>query len=925
MSFRTTSLRGRVAIAAVTALSTTAAAFAGGAPTTLSAAPSQAATHRGMQGLGLGEPTLAQFASTHLNRRSTAIVNQREKLNGGESPIGQSQEQYDNRAYPATDISPAQVATARAAFARHGRGAKGFTAVGPDGGEVPGLVTYTGQPSNVSGRSTALLPLGDCSLRRCLVLVGTAGGGLWRTTDALANSPTWTPVGSGLTSNAIGSLTLAGGVVYAGTGEPNGSSDSEAGTGLFSSTDNGSTFTRISTTTNAGEFAVGRSLDTIVIDRAQPAHWLVGTAVARHGSSAVNGGRFTPPGAAPVGIYETINSGKTWTATHNDPSDTPTGGSANGGDYFRGGVSRIQQDPTDAGTFYASVFDYGLFRKTADTWTNVFASSAGDPAQSLAARTEFIAVPKANKTRIYLGDATTGPEGKAGLWRTDDALAETPLFTLLSSADKKQPGYASYNFCSAQCSYDMPVSSPPGQPDVVFIGGQMQYDEIFSAHPPTNGRAVQRSSDAGLSFTDMTNDTANNGLHPDQHAIAYAGDAVLLASDGGINRLSGGFTDHSADCTSRALAPENLILCRRSLSAIPVANTAINKGLQSLQFQSVSLSSDGKNLLAGAQDNGTWSFDRRGGSSLESVGGDGGQSGFDATDSSIRYHSYYGATHDVNFAGSDPAGWDYISQPLSDSGEAASFYTPLVADPVVGGTLFDGLQHVWRTTDNGGSRATLDKHCNELTGDFSADYTCGDFRPLGGSIGGDLTGPAYGSDKGGSYVVAISRSTTDHGTMWVATRRGRIFVTHNADAVNPTSVAFARVDSAATPERFVSGLSIDPADANHVVASYSGYDAYARTAGTATGHVFDLRSDGAATDVTGDLGDQPVTSVLVDWAHSTTYIGTDFGVLGRGGSSTTWGSVPGLPVVSVYGLTYDAKSRSIYAATHGRGIWAAKL
>ena len=40
--------------------------------------------------------------------------------------------------------------------------------------------------------------------------------------------------------------------------------------------------------------------------------------------------------------------------------------------------------------------------------------------------------------------------------------------------------------------------------DVVFLdAANKQYDELFG---PSNGRAVQRSTDAGLTFTDMTND-----------------------------------------------------------------------------------------------------------------------------------------------------------------------------------------------------------------------------------------------------------------------------------------------------------------------------------------------------------------------------------------------------------------------------------
>lgn len=912
---------------ALVAASTTLAASAVTAGVTVGHTREQAAERAAE-----GHENLGEFISErHLNTRSQAVAQMIEKLDdGGEALQGPSQESYEDRAYPAAAVAPAQVATGRSTFAAKGRGSKGFTQVGPDGGSVPGPVTYTGNASTVSGRTTAILPLGDCTAKACTVLVGTAGGGVWRSTDALSADPTWTPVGHGITSNAIGSLTVSGSTVYAGTGEPNGSSDNEAGTGLFASTDGGSTFRRVPTALPlGGDFALDRSVASIVVDRTDPRHLVVGTAVARHGSSSVNGGRFTPPGSAPVGLYETTDAGRTWGLAHAESSDPVDPTSPTGNDLFRGGVTRVEQDPTAGDTYYASFNDYGLFRRIGSgLWAHVFTTTAaGSVSQSGIARTEFDAVALPDgATRVYLGDAVSAG-GVSGLFRSDDArhVADTSGWTSLSkNTPGSDPGaFASYSYCSGQCSYDMPVASPDGQPDVVLIGGQMRYGEIFTSHQPSNGRAVQRSTDAGRSFTDMTNDTTGNGLHPDQHVIAFAGGATFLASDGGMNRLSGGFVSASSSCDSRGLSSVQLADCRSWLASIPVRNTPINKGLQTLQFQSATVSPSGNELLAGAQDNGTWSLKQQGQQSFESVGGDGGQSGFDAGDASIRYHSYYSPQHDVNFRGSEPTGWNWISDPLLASGEAASFYTPLTADPKVAGTAFDGLQHVWRTRDNGGSRAYLEEHCNELTGDFKTQ--CGDWQPLGQ----DLTGSAFGTDKSGGYVVAITRSTTDSGILWAATRRGRVFVTHNADAADPAKVVFTRIDSAATPTRFVSGIALDPKDPSHAVLSYSGYDAYARAAGTAVGHVFDVRLTGgtaAFADVSGDLGDMPVTAMTTDPASGTVHLGTDFGVLSAPSLSgtTTWTSTPGLPVVAVYGLTFDPAKRTVYAATHGRGAWAAK-
>ena len=62
---------------------------------------------------------------------------------------------------------------------------------------------------------------------------------------------------------------------------------------------------------------------------------------------------------------------------------------------------------------------------------------------------------------------------------------------------------------------------------------------------------------------------------------------------------------------------------------------------------------------------------------------------------------------------------------------------------------------------------------------------------------------------------------------------------------NEADVNWTRIDAGEsatpiTPQRFVSGISVDPNDPNHAWISYSGYDAYATAAGTPTGHVFEV-------------------------------------------------------------------------------------
>src|SRR5262249_62194491 len=118
------------------------------------------------------------------------------------------------------------------------------------------------------------------------------------------------------------------------------------------------------------------------------------------------------------------------------------------------------------------------------------------------------------RTSVGIAAATGAfPNGLGQLYRVDNAnVPVNSLFngssnvgwTSLSCSTPGTSCFSSYNYCGGQCSYDMPVYSPLGSPDIVYIGGSMQYHEIFTAHPPSNGRAVQRSEDAGVNFTDMT-------------------------------------------------------------------------------------------------------------------------------------------------------------------------------------------------------------------------------------------------------------------------------------------------------------------------------------------------------------------------------------------------------------------------------------
>ena len=114
------------------------------------------------------------------------------------------------------------------------------------------------------------------------------------------------------------------------------------------------------------------------------------------------------------------------------------------------------------------------------------------------------------------------------------------------------------------------------------------------------------------------------------------------------------------------------------LSAVPSHLYSLNNGLSTLQFQSVSVAADNpKHLQGGTQDNGT--FETTGGAVTwpQIIYGDGGQSGFMATNSSVRFNTFTGQGNDANFRNGDPSKWVIIAGPIAASPEGAQFYPPI--------------------------------------------------------------------------------------------------------------------------------------------------------------------------------------------------------------------------------------------------------
>src|SRR5829696_1571853 len=688
--------------------------------------------------------------------------------------------------------------------------------------------------------------------------------------------------------------------------------------------------------------------------------------------------------------FSLVSQGNATNCTDKTPSQVFLGQS----DCSPRGARRVKVDPVDPNTVYASFFAKGIWRSNSNgdpgTWTQIFAPLAPpiDPASGAGMeRTEFdVAALPNGDTRMYIG-VGGGGSLSARFYRSDSVRTGAPTFVNLTNS-------TSAGYCDPQCNYDNYVYVPQKadgsahDPDTVYLLGANDYAQ--ASQGTSNGRAILLSTNAGASFTDMTYDATDNvqphGAHPDQHSIVTSPSdwkQFLETSDGGVIRSDGTFVDDSSDCTAvHGLTGTRLATCQAVTSRIPGRLESVNRGLNTLHFYHMTFNPNRPGeLAAGAQDNGSWMSVPGTKTWVETFVADGGYAGFDAVnpDYSI-LESQNGGIRALDEPRNQAAVF-WISDTLRTFGaatfryprEAVAFSAPTVFHPLVGKLLFTGREHVFRSLNGGVNPAfpyaKVKQHCNTWIGDGDIDENgtyvpsvavCDDWKPMGdpGHAGRLTYGPAalcpnpsnpdpnqvwtvpcpppypWGEDRSGGHVSIDEVSASNPNVVWAGTSGGRIFITTNAGAANPASIAWRRIDTSSSvdPPRYPSDIYVDPSDPYHAYITYSGYNAV--TPDT-PGHVFEVRfapatGIAAFTNLDGAgphaLGDLPVGTIERDEAKGVLYIGTDFGVAQRVRPQTGWTPAkPGLPTTTVPSLKIDQERRVMYVTTHGFGAWTLKL
>jgi photosystem II stability/assembly factor-like uncharacterized protein len=427
-----------------------------------------------------------------------------------------------------------------------------------------------------------------------------------------------------------------------------------------------------------------------------------------------------------------------------------------------------------------------------------------------------------------------------------------------------------------QAWYNQFLDVDPNDPNHVFAGLEEVYEtEDAGAHWTAIG--PYWNFDFRCWSPDPRRNSCPMTTHPDQHSIAFDDGRVYVGNDGGLYRrpLRG-----ETNANGNASDWENL-----------------NANIRTLQYYSVAVGmvQGGVAVSGGLQDNGGSLLlpeDLAGNGVMGSpFGGDGGDTHVDPNDGCkiLQEYVYLAMQVTTNCGRSD--GIVRSVRGIDPGDPNPRFIAPFEADTVNPDHWVAGGQYVWLNTrgfdiqngaqwarvfDNGAGHSTTVVASQD---DVVWTAWCGPCNPA-------------------SFARGIS---TNFGGEW-----GQLSL--------PTNF----------PNRYISGLAIDPSDPTGATV-YVGLNGFSRRwvegPGAGYGHLWKTTNGGATwADVSGNLPDVPVNDVLL--VGTKIVLATDLGVVVSSNGGSTWSRLGGnLPYTSALDVHLGPDNR-VYAATHGRGIWS---
>lgn len=293
-------------------------------------------------------------------------------------------------------------------------------------GVTPLQITERG-PSNVPGRARGLVVLPQDATYQTW-LVGSSGGGIWKTTNSGAS---WTDVSPNFASLAITTLAYCEGTpntIYAGSGEYIASSFTAInGDGMFKSTDGGDTWSSLSSTSNN---ALWQSVTRVIVHPTNPDIVLASTAPNTWGNFTSN-------------IMKSTDGGASWTSVFSASS---------------GAIEQIVADPTDFTKMYAAQNGVGILGSTdsGESWELISNGMSPD------GRVE-IAISPVNTSRLYASAVgSADPNGNTDLYYSTDYGQNWTLVI---------DNQATVDVLGSQGWYDNTILADPFDLDEFYVGG----------------------------------------------------------------------------------------------------------------------------------------------------------------------------------------------------------------------------------------------------------------------------------------------------------------------------------------------------------------------------------------------------------------------------------------------------------------------
>ncbi len=315
--------------------------------------------------------------------------------------------------------------------------------------------------------------------------VGTAGGGLWKTTD---DGMSWTELFKHGPTGSVGAVAIApsnGNDVWLGTGEANVRNDTLLGRGIFFSPDGGKTW-------QAKGLADAGQISKIIVNPTNPDIVYV----------AVLGDPWKPTKTR--GVYMTTDGGKTWNQVLYVDDTT--------------GASDIAMDPGNPNVMFA-----GMWTEQRRPWTQVNGSTKGGIWRSLDGGRTWNklanGLPGENPTdRVDIAIAPSDPN-------TVYAIMATKKCILWGSDDMGDSWHCISNnhALSVRPFYFSVMAVAPNNPKTLYFGS------LF----------LMKSTDGG-----KTAKPIDRGVHVDHHAIwidPKNPERIIQGNDGGAyESLNGG-------------------------------------------------------------------------------------------------------------------------------------------------------------------------------------------------------------------------------------------------------------------------------------------------------------------------------------------------------------------------------------------------